>query len=125
VNSFPAYGGTLVVGSDAGWWLPLLAGRANSVPPLNYGTEKGPSPDYINQVNSLTWKLQKQDMDAPETVQMLCERGFTHVYIGQREGRVNYSGPHVLSLEEMLRSPAYSLIHQQDKVAILGISCNP
>jgi hypothetical protein len=124
VNSFPAYGETLVVGSDAGWWLPLLAGRANSVPPLNYGTEQGPVPDYINQVNSLTRKLQEQDLDDPETVHMLCERGFTHVYIGQRQGRVNYSGPHVLSLEEMLRSPSYTVIYQQDHVAILEISCD-
>jgi hypothetical protein len=125
VNSFPAYGGTLVVGSDAGWWMPLLADRANSVPPLNYGTERGPVSDYVAQVNELTYALQRLELNAPETVQMLCERGFTHVYIGQRQGRVNYGGPHVLSLEEMLRSSSYRLIYQQDKVAILEISCDP
>jgi hypothetical protein len=123
VNSFPAYGGTLVVGSDAGWWIPLLAGRANSVPPLNYGSERGPVPDYVAQVNELTHELQRLDPDAPETVKLLCERDFTHVYIGQRQGRVNYGGPHVLSVEEMLRSSSYRLIHQQDNVAILEISC--
>jgi hypothetical protein len=123
VNSFPAYGGTLVVGSDAGWWMPLLAGRANSVPPLNYGTEQGIEPDYVRLVNELTSELERRDLDAPDTVQMLCERGFTHVYIGQRQGRVNYGGPHVLSLERMLDSSAYRLVYQQDNVAVLEILC--
>jgi hypothetical protein len=123
VNSFPAYGGTLVAGSDAGWWIPLLAGRGNSLPPLNYGAEQGPLPDYVSRVNELTRQLAEMDLDAPDTVQMLCERGLTHVYIGQRQGRVNYGGPHVLLLEEMLRSPSYSLLYQEDKVAILKIRC--
>jgi len=123
INSFPAYDDSLVVGSDGGWWMPLLAGRANSVPPLNYGAEQGPSPDYTKQVNELTFKLQEMELNAPATVRMLCERGFTHVYIGQRQGRVNYSGPHVLSLDEMLRSPSYTLVYQKGEVAILEIAC--
>jgi hypothetical protein len=124
VNSFPAYGNTLVAGSDAGWWMPLLAGRGNSLPPLTYGTEQGPSPDYVERVNELTHRLQKLDLDAPEAVQMLCERGLTHVYIGQHQGRVNYRGPHVLALEEMLRSDSYKLLYKKDQVAILEIDCD-
>lgn len=123
VNSFPAYGGTLVVGSDAGWWIPLLTGRGSSLPPLNYGAERGPSPDYVRYINELTYALQELDLGDPDTVRMLCERGLTHVYIGQREGRVNYGGPHVLSLEEMQHSSSYSLIYEQDRVAILAIDC--
>ena len=64
------------------------------------------------------------NLDDPETVGMLCERGLTHVYVGQREGRVNYGGPHVLSVEEMLRSPSYRLVYQQDKVAVFEILCS-
>jgi hypothetical protein len=123
VNSFPAYGGTLVAGSDAGWWIPLLTGRASSLPPLNYGVEQALLPDYVEYVNALTRQLEESDLDALETVHMLCERGLTHVYIGQREGRVNYGGPHVLSWEEMARSPSYNLIYQQDRVSILSIEC--
>jgi hypothetical protein len=123
VNSFPAYGGTLVAGSDAGWWIPLLAKRGAFLPPLNYGAEQGPSPDYVTQVNELTLFLQERDLGDPETVQMLCERGLTYVYIGQRQGRVNYAGPHVLSLEEMQRSPSYSLAYQLGKVSIWAIAC--
>jgi uncharacterized membrane protein YeaQ/YmgE (transglycosylase-associated protein family) len=124
INSFPAYGESLVVGSDAGWWMPLLAGRASSVPPLNYGTEQGPTPGYTKHVNELTFKLRDMALDAPDTLGLLCERDITHVYIGQREGRVNYGGPHVLSLEEMLRSPSYTLVYQQGQVAVLEVACD-
>jgi hypothetical protein len=123
VNSFPAYGNTLVAGSDAGWWMPLLGGRGSSLPPLNYGSEQGTSPDLVHSVNELTLRLQKMDLDDPETVHMLCERGLSHVYIGQRQGRVNYGGPHVLDLDEMLGSSFYSLLYQKDRVAILRIEC--
>ena len=33
VEGFRIYAGSTAVGSDAGWWLPLLAGRANTMPP--------------------------------------------------------------------------------------------
>ena len=33
VEGFRIYGGRSVVGSDAGWWIPLLADRANTMPP--------------------------------------------------------------------------------------------
>jgi hypothetical protein len=123
VNSFPAYGNTLVAGSDAGWWMPLLSGRGNSLPPLNYGAEQGVSPDLVDSVNEVTWRLQEMELDDPETVSMLCERGLSHVYIGQRQGRVNYGGPHVLDLDEMLASSSYSLLYKKDRVAILKIEC--
>src|SRR5690606_6528884 len=38
VNSFFAYGGSSIVGSDGGWWLPLLAGRQTTLPPLTYSS---------------------------------------------------------------------------------------
>ncbi len=52
VNSFFAYGGASIVGSDGGWWLPYLAQRQTNLPPLTYTAEKGPTPDYIAWVNA-------------------------------------------------------------------------
>ena len=46
VNSFPAYGDSLIAGADAGWWIPLLANRQTSLPPLSYGSEQGNRPDF-------------------------------------------------------------------------------
>jgi hypothetical protein len=121
VNSFFAYGGSVVVGSDGGWWLPFMTGRANTVPPLNYGTEQGPQPDYREWVNDLTRQIQGMGMDDPATLTMLRERGITHVYIGQQQGRVNYSGPDVLDPEALLRSARYRLVYYQDRVWVFEV----
>ena len=121
VNSFTAYGGSVVVGSDGGWWLPLLAKRANTVPPLNYGTEQGPRPGYREWVNEVTARVQETGIDDPATLALLEERGVTHVYIGQRQGRVNYGGPYVLDPETMRLSTAYQPLYHRDRVWVFGI----
>jgi hypothetical protein len=121
VNSFFAYGESVIVGSDGGWWMPLLAGRTNTVPPLNYSAEKGPRADYRLWINELTRLLQVQGVDHPEMVRELRERGITHVYIGQQQGRVNYGGPHVLSPEVLQRSESYRPVYHQDQVWIFEL----
>jgi hypothetical protein len=121
VNSFFAYGGSAIVGSDGGWWLPLLAERANTVPPLNYGIEQGPQFGYQEWVNDLTRQLQGAEMDDPTILAMLQERGITHVYIGQQQGRVNYTGPHVLDPNALLRSAYYRSVYHRDRVWVFEV----
>jgi len=43
-----AYGDSVIVGSDGGWWLPLLARRQTTLPPINYGSEQGVRADYLS-----------------------------------------------------------------------------
>jgi hypothetical protein len=117
VNSFFAYGDTAIVGSDGGWWLPLLAQRQTTLPPLNYGSERGPRPDYVHHwINTLTSEIQNKGVTHPDVLALLHERGVTHVYIGQRQGRVNYGGPYVLEPGQMLASPDFHLVYHQDRV---------
>lgn len=121
INSFFAYGGSVVVGSDGGWWLPLLAGRANTVPPLNYGTEQGPFPGYREWVNELTVQVQEEGLNRSETIAQLQQRGINYVYIGQQQGRVNYSGPGTLDPQELLTSGHYRLVYHQDRVWVFEV----
>jgi hypothetical protein len=121
VNSFFAYGGGVIVGSDGGWWLPLLAGRANTVPPLNYGTEQGPWPEYRQWTNDLTQQIQAAGGEDPATLALLQARGITHVFVGQRQGRVNYGGPDVLAPEALLNSAHYRLAYHQDRVWVFEV----
>jgi hypothetical protein len=122
INSFFAYGGSVVVGSDGGWWLPLLAGRANTVPPLNYGIEKGPRPDYRIWVNELTAQVQQFGIDSSEVLKLLRDHAVTHIYIGQQGGAVNYKGPKTLDPNVLLKSSHYRLIYHQDRVWIFEIT---
>jgi hypothetical protein len=115
VNAFFAYEGSAVVGSDAGWWLPLLAERATTLPPLNYVSEEGRRPEYRLWVNGLTAALKGSRLDEG-AIAALREHGVTHVYIGQRRGRVNYAGPDVLDPALFAQSPLFRAIYHQDRV---------
>jgi len=121
INSFFAYGENAVVGSDGGWWLPLLAGRANTVPPLNYGTEQKLWLGYIGWVNEPTRLIQEWGTDSPAILALLQEREITHIYIGQQHGRVNYTGPDVLVPDELFHSTHYRPVYHQDRVWVFEV----
>jgi hypothetical protein len=121
VNSFFAFNDTVVVGSDGGWWLPLLALRQTTLPPLNYGFERGPKSEYIEWVNALTYEIQTRGINDPNVLTMLDKRNVTHVYIGQQQGKVNYNGPYWLKPGELLSSPFYRPVYHQDRVWIFEV----
>lgn len=119
ISSF--FSGSVVVGSDGGWWLPLLAGRANTVPPLNYGMEGKLWPGYRKWVSEPTRQIQEAGLDNLTTLALLRDRGITYVYIGQRQGRVNYEGPDVLDPEVLLSSAHYRPVYHQDRVWVFEV----
>jgi hypothetical protein len=117
VNAFFAYDDTVIVGSDGGWWIPLLAHRDSTLPPINYGVEQGHQPDYWNSVNAFQAEIQNKRLDQPEVLAALIENGVTHIYIGQQRGRVNNKGL-VLNINHLLNSDKFRTIYRQDRVAI-------
>ena len=123
VNGFTVHGGRSVVGSDAGWWIPLLAGRKNTMPP-QYAVynEVEAVPGYGQSVVRLVETL---DGNAPTTdvgVDALCRFGVTHVYIGQGQGQValNELTPYLVPAD-LLASPDFDLLYHQDRVWIFGV----
>ena len=120
VNSFFAYNDTVVVGSDAGWWLPLLVSRATTLPPLNYAVEDGPRANYRVWINKLTRMIQEKGIDHPDVLRTLKDRDITHVYIGQRQGSVNNNG-FKLDAQALLNSPNFHPIYQKDRVWIFEV----
>jgi hypothetical protein len=121
VNSFGAFGDSLIVGSDGGWWLPLLAHRQTMLPPITYGVERGPRPDYREWINSLPAMISARGIAAPEVMAMLGERGITHVFIGQLRGRVNYDGPDVLAPDQLAADRHFRAIYHEDRVWIFEV----
>ncbi len=130
VNSFPAYGGTLAAGSDAGWWLPLLAGRWASLPPLTYGSEQGEQPSYQRGVNALVMKLRGHplsdaapvsvDLTRPVALKALADNRFDYVYSGVHP----YPGPAAADRFDTARlraSPLFRLVYDRDGVEIFQI----
>lgn len=121
VNSFSAYNSNAVVGSDGGWWLPLVARRPTTQPPLPYTSEQGPFPDYRLWVNQLTAEIKEKGVDHPEVVSELMERGVTHVYLGQLQGSTNSDRP-LLEPATLLASKHFKPVYHQDRVWIFAFT---
>ena len=121
VNFFFAYGNSVVVGSDGGWWLPLLAVRKNTLPPLTYGVESsGTALDRL-QINALMQEIQSSGLTDPQVAVELSQRGVTHVYLGQRQGSVNNPGQPVFDPQQLQASPLYRLIYHRDRVWVFEL----
>jgi hypothetical protein len=120
VNSFFAYDGSVIVGSDGGWWIPMLAGRGTTLPPLNYASEQGPFPDYTTWTNTLTAEINTKGMDHPDVLDLLEDREISHVYIGQRQGKVNSPGPS-LHPDQLISCPHYKPVYHQDHTWVFEI----
>jgi hypothetical protein len=119
VNGFTTYNGNSSVGSDAGWWLPLLAGRRNTMPP-QYAlvNEKPLTPEYTRAVTQLVKDLQMASPASQDGLRLLCQQAITHIYIGQGEGKVGFEAVPLLSAEKLITSPSFDLIYQQDRARV-------
>ena len=111
VNS--SFWGGSVLGTDGGWWIPLLTGRENTVPPMLYGAESSFEPDYVRKVGDLNRAIHDSALDDPETLRLLRENGVTHVYIGEKGGN--------LQPEFLANSPCYETVYHEDKVWVFGV----
>jgi hypothetical protein len=122
VNQFFAFSDSVTVGADAGWWIPLLAERKTDLPPINYGFEIGPRPDYREWINELPALILERGIDSPEVLAAFEQRGLTHIYLGQRQGRVNHDGSQALDPQTLLESTNFDLVYQRDGVFIFMIN---
>jgi len=93
--------GDLRVGSDGGWWLPLLAGRKTTLPCVLY--HQG-APSYVAAVRELAQSVEEANsLDDPALIERLRRAGVTHVFVGARGGR--------LMPKDLDASPHYRLLY--------------
>lgn len=128
VNSFPAYSGYLLAGSDAGWWIPLLAERQSTLPPITYGSERGPTDDYARRVNAISTALRQRpltdarpvliDLTAQHALAVLRDNGVTHIYSGAHAFPSNVDRIDTARLRE---SPHFRLVYDRDGVEIFEL----
>jgi hypothetical protein len=123
VEGFRIYGGRSVVGSDAGWWIPLLADRANTMPPQYALLNETPIiPDYTQQVVGLVETLEHNTPASAVGLQALCKAGVTHIYIGQTQGMTGFGVTQLFAPDDFMSQPAFKLVYQGDRVYIFALS---
>jgi hypothetical protein len=129
VEGFRIYGGTSAVGADAGWWIPLLTGRKNTMPPqYPMLTEKSDPSDYSKRVVELVKTLEETDPNDPQWQAALCEAGVTHVYIGQQQGQVGAGVTQLFAPADLEEQAAFTRVYNKDQVRIYRFareSCVP
>lgn len=122
VEGYRINNGTSVVGSDGGWWLPLIANRQNSMPPqyalLN---EKPQIPDYSRNVVNLVAGLEKNPPNTPAGLSAICQMGVNYVYIGQRQGMVGIGASQLFFRDQFLNRSSYREVYHQDSVSIFYV----
>ena len=113
------YQGYSAVGSDAGWWIPILAGRSNNMPPQYALLSEVPNePGYSKAVVDLVVQFEDTAPTSAEGIETLCDWGFTHAYIGQGQGKMGYPWTALFTEEDLENSPAFSQVYKQDLVSI-------
>lgn len=123
VNGFMIYEGYTAIGYDAGWWLPLLAGRANTMPPeyalLN---EQPRDPGYSRRAIDLVRALEETPVVSAEGVSLICQQGITHLYVGEGRMRDWQPVPSALfTAEELLASDAFAPLHNSGEAWVFEL----
>jgi hypothetical protein len=103
VNTFNfPFSDDFIIGSDAGYWLPLLTGKHSVVPPMSYQNERFVDREMIDALISLHQLGGK--LTGAEAINMLQEKKVTHIYIGSRGGDIDP--------QSLLSSPDFELEYQ-------------
>jgi hypothetical protein len=133
VNSHPIYGGDMIVGVDAGWWIPFFTGRRTNVPPMAYGSELAADPQYAAEIHALARDLRRRpltdgqgvlvDLTLPETIERLRTAGYTYVYSGAQPiaGPGGIPAPDRIDTARLRTSPHFRLVYNHDGVEIFEL----
>lgn len=128
VNGCLIYGGTSAIATDAGWWIPLLANRQNTMPP-QYAlfNESEIEPGYGQRVVELVARLRQISPASEAGLALLCREGVSHVYIGRGQEQASWHvlnlSPPLLSVDELAASGDFERIyHQPDRVWVFALT---
>jgi len=124
VDGFLIYNGTSVVGSDGGWYIPLLTKRPNTMPP-QYAllSERPIDTTYNKLVVDLATQLRKDGVTSTAGVELLCRSHITHVYVGEERGGNGTPPPQpMLPIGELAHSGSFTVLYRQDRVGVFALN---
>ena len=109
VNTYKfEFSSNFVIGSDAGYWLPLLTNRRTVTIPMIYDIEMFRHPDGLQQL--LDFYNLGADLTTSEALDYLKKKNISYVFIGEHGGQID--------VNQLLNSNNFSLVYQNDNVNI-------
>ncbi len=112
---------SLVVGTDAGWWIPLLTGRQGFILPMIADTERIDPPDHTAQIYELYQRISAKQFDLAKLWRLQRDVGITHIYVGQRRGEVWRGSEQSIDPLLLNNSSYYKTLYHQDQVWIFAL----
>jgi hypothetical protein len=117
-NAFPAYNDSLVVGSDAGWWLPYFTRRASNVPPILYSVE-ALSPEVDRQAYlEVVHDVRASEGEPAALRAAMCQYGLNYVFLGDRQGSVGYGDTQLVKPEWLVENMDFQLLHESGNAQV-------
>ena len=125
VEGFRIYSGRTAVGADAGWWIPLLAHRQNTMPP-QYAlfNEQPMTPGYNKTVVDWIAFLEEVPLSSPDVLPRLCAAKITHVYVGQGQGNVGAGAVQLFDPQTLQDSPFLEPIYHENRVWVFDVDAS-
>jgi hypothetical protein len=105
--NFP-FSSKFIIGSDAGYWLPILTGRNTVTIPMSFTIERFSSTSRIDQLVNL--HELNGHLTSSSAMSLLSESGVSYVYIGQNGGPID--------VDELKVSPRFQLEYHQGNIYI-------
>jgi hypothetical protein len=103
-----------IVGIDTGYWIPLLAHRETTLPPMIYSWEWGSSSRLLTKLGASHELLLRRDGEALSIGEVLGKYGVTHVFTDAQHWPLM---PRELSQDAHLRE-----IYRQDRVWVFEVA---
>jgi hypothetical protein len=103
-----------VVGIDSGYWIPLLAHRANAVPPMIYSLEWGDPVELTSNLGASRAYLSIGKEGASPLKETLARHGITHIFVGSQH--------HMPMFTELAEEPRLRPIYHQDEIWVFEVA---
>jgi len=123
VNGFQPPSFTIIVGSDAGWWLPYYTRRYSIILPALYSTEKVDSTVDVGSMRKLVADIIASSGDPATLRSVLCRQEISHIFLGQKRGIVGYDALELIPEDWLSENPDFTLLYQKDKAQVWRFSC--
>lgn len=118
VNGFQPPNFTIVVGSDAGWWLPYYTQRSSKILPALSSAEKVDPTADVSSIRQLVADIVASSGDRATLRSILSRLGITHLFLGQKRGVVGYETQELIPEDWLSGNPDFKLLYQKDKAQV-------
>ncbi len=102
-----------ITGIDGGYWIPILAKKNVTIPPMSYLIEKPLDKNYFEKVVAMSKAT--ESINSESTIKFLIKNNISYIYLGSR-------GVGTLRLENLTNNPYVEPVYSKDGIWIFKLN---